>query len=766
MKKITLFLFLLFCVTLQAQIPSSFPPYLVCDDNDDGIATFDLNSQIPTILSGMDPATTTVNFYEDVTDAQTNANPITSTPYVNIMPTNQTIYIRVMDTTSSEVYYSSILLKVEARPNVTPGQLTFCDPTMIFIYNLTAAASQLTQNSGVTVNYYHTQADAENDINAIIDESSYHTTVNPGIEILFARVTNATGCFSVTTLTLNTNNCGSFTCPTPYNLTATNFTDTSFALGFTDFGVTAFHTAYIVPLGTPPTDTGFIITGPSPFVITGLSPNTCYSVYVKTACNPNTSSNWSAPLNICLSDCTNTGQCAEAFVLNAFFDNNNNGVKDGGEADFNYGNFVYQVNDSKNNQYGNSNSGNYYIFDANPTNLYDIHFDVNSNFTGYYSCTTSYSNITLPDGSGSNFLSFPVTVLQNYTDAKIILYPIGQPRPGFVHSVAVNYVNNGSVTIPNGTITFTKDPLVTITNISQTGTVATPTGFTYDFTNLQPGEFRSFYVTMQVPTIPTVNLGDILTSTASLEPIIGDVVPSDNNASLAQMVAGSYDPNDKSESHGGKIGLDMFTNNDYLYYTIQFENTGTASAEFIRIEDVLDSNLDETTFEMIRASHTVNTARDGNQLTWHFYNINLPPTVSQPTQSHGYVYFRIKPKAGYAVGDIIPNSAAIYFDYNPPIVTNTFNTEFFETLGNSNFTATEFQLYPNPASTNVHIIQNNNENLESIRFYDVSGKTIKQIGNMAPTEVNVDISALAKGVYFVEITTENKLKQIKKLIIQ
>ena len=99
-----------------------------------------------------------------------------------------------------------------------------------------------------------------------------------------------------------------------------------------------------------------------------------------------------------------------------------------------------------------------------------------------------------------------------------------------------------------------------------------------------------------------------------------------------------------------------FTSNDYLYYTIRFENTGTANAEFIRVEDVLNTDLDEATFEMLDASHAVNTRRENNELTWHFYNIDLPPTVTHPNESHGYVHFRIKPKAGYALGDAIPYS--------------------------------------------------------------------------------------------------------------
>jgi uncharacterized repeat protein (TIGR01451 family) len=272
---------------------------------------------------------------------------------------------------------------------------------------------------------------------------------------------------------------------------------------------------------------------------------------------------------------------------------------------------------------------------------------------------------------------------------------------------------------------------------------------------------------MQVPTIPTVNLGDFLTNSVTIEPLTGDVFPANNSAQLTQAVVGSYDPNDKAESHGGRIVHTDFTSNDYLYYTIRFENTGTANAEFIRLEDVLNADLDETTFEMLNASHPVNTRRENNQLTWHFYNIDLPPTVSHPNDSHGYVHFRIKPKAGYALGDVIPNTASIFFDYNPPIVTNTFNTEFVENLGTPSSSSKDILMYPNPANQSVTIdLSQSAENLSEIVFYDVVGKKVKVVNSLGEKQMTVNVSDLSKGIYLIEIQTENQLKTIKKLMIQ
>jgi hypothetical protein len=750
------------------------PDYSLCDSDatpNNGYTTFDLTSTIPMILSGLNPATHTITFHPSDTDSTNNTNAIVNpSSYTNSIPNTQLIGVRIVDNNTSQVYLAAMNLVVVPMPTANAAQLTYYyEPFELnMFYMLPMADSQITGGiTGVTVIYYPTLADAYNQSNAINTSNSYIPTVIPGVEILYARVTNdITGCFSITTLTLNTLTING--CPTPTNLVASQMTDTSFALSWTSGGPVGYSLACLVPLGAPPSDNGAVITstGPAPYIFTGLMPNTCYDVYVKAVCSPTASSQWSAPLTVCMPDCANTGNCSQALVLTAFLDSNNNGVKDTGEVNFNNGNFVYQINDSGTNLYGNSNEGSYYIFDSNPSNSYDISFSVNTALGAYYTSSVTHNNVTLPSSSGANNLYFPIVNIQPFVDAKVSLYPSGQPRPGFTYGNVIYYKNNGSQTMANGTLTFTKDSNLSITSISQLGTTPTANGFTYDFTNLAPFEVRYIVVTLAVPTIPTVNLGDIVTNTVSVQ-TNNDADASNNTSTLSQIVVGSYDPNEKSEAHGGKIGLDTFTNNDYLYYTINFENTGTASAEFIRVEDALGSDLDESTFEMINASHTVNTKREGNQLTWHFYNINLPPTVSNPNNSHGYVYFKIKPKTGYAVGDIIPNTASIYFDYNPAIVTNTFDTEFFTTLGIRHIESGNFVISPNPANNNVQVIlQNTSETIDTILITDVLGKTIRKVNNVSGNQSSIDVSNLSQGVYFIEVTTENNLKQIKKLVIE
>ena len=55
-----------------------------------------------------------------------------------------------------------------------------------------------------------------------------------------------------------------------------------------------------------------------------------------------------------------------------------------------------------------------------------------------------------------------------------------------------------------------------------------------------------------------------------------DLVESNNDSNLSEIVVGSYDPNDKMEALGPKVLYDEFVTSDqWLYYTIRFQNLGT-----------------------------------------------------------------------------------------------------------------------------------------------------------------------------------------------
>lgn len=444
--------------------------------------------------------------------------------------------------------------------------------------------------------------------------------------------------------------------------------------------------------------------------------------------------------------------------LNPFIDSNNNGIHEISEANFTQGIFSYRINNSDPVHYLYTSNGVPIIYETNPANRYDINYGIYNSCAGEYSLPiSSYNNVTVPANSGITTYNFPVRPLA-CEDLSIFMSG-SQPRPGSIYYNYIHFENNGNQNA-SGTVTFTKDPRLTITNMSEYGLTATASGFTYQFTDLPPRSHIFMTIKMQVPNLPEVTLGGQLTTSASITISQNDSDPANNVSSLTQTITGSYDPNDKMESHGNNILFSQFTPNDYLTYTIRFENTGNGNAQDIKVTDILDSKLDENSLKMIASSHAYTLERTTNNLTWKFEDINLPPSSTNPETGHGYILFQVKPKPNYAVGDIIQNTAKIYFDTNPAIITNTTQTEFVATLSSEEFENNSLSFYPNPVKDKLNLNLKDSSGIKSFTVSDITGKQILT-QNTSSANIEIDFSRFSKGIYFVKVSSEKSQKTIK-----
>ena len=351
-------------------------------------------------------------------------------------------------------------------------------------------------------------------------------------------------------------------------------------------------------------------------------------------------------------------------------------------------------------------------------------------------------------------------------DVAVYLISFVSPRPGFNYRNYLVIKNIGLETVVSGSIEFIKDDLVSLNNVSElsAGNTVTnsATGFSLDFVNLAPGQQETVVVNMNVPV--STPLGTLLTNKATYS--VTDLSEENNTSILSEIVIGSYDPNDILESHGPEIFHNEFESTDYLFYTVRFQNVGTADAINVSIDNTLDARLDKSTIHMLSSSHTNVFTRIDNQLNWQFDNIHLPSEDMDEPNSHGYVYYKIKPAAGYSVGDIIPNTAEIYFDFNPAVVTNTFQTEFVATLSNEKINDSKFSIYPNPANNVVKLKFNKNfgKTIET-KIYDIQGKMIlNSINKLQDNRVQLNVSSLKSGLYFLKVDN-GVFKITKKLII-
>lgn len=373
-------------------------------------------------------------------------------------------------------------------------------------------------------------------------------------------------------------------------------------------------------------------------------------------------------------------------------------------------------------------------YSSNPENLV-------SNFTG------------LGNNDEVNFCVLPIG---NVTDLVVSLYPTRLSVPGFNTTYCIVYKNVG-LTLMSGAVTFEYDgSKLNFLSSSQVVSSQTANTLTYNFTGLYPFETKVIYLEFNVFAPPITNNDDLLISSASITPVANDATPEDNVFSYTQVVVGSFDPNDITCLEGDQVLIEDA--DEYLHYLIRFQNTGTAPAINVRVDQVLDDKLDWTTMQLESLSHSGRVAiNNDSDVSFIFNNINLPDSTNDEPNSHGFITYKIKPKNNVALGDIINASAAIYFDFNLPIITNTAATEFVETLAVNDLEKEKIAVYPNPTNGILNITSN--ISIKTIDLYNHLGQLLLS----AKDSATIDISALRDGVYLMTITNESGTTFTKRI---
>ncbi|MEP7168282.1 MAG: hypothetical protein ABI855_02830 [Bacteroidota bacterium] len=179
-----------------------------------------------------------------------------------------------------------------------------------------------------------------------------------------------------------------------------------------------------------------------------------------------------------------------------------------------------------------------------------------------------------------------------------------------------------------------------------------------------------------------------------------------NSAVLNEFVIGAVDPNDKLVSPAGNGNSGEVHHNQRLHYRINFQNTGTAPALNVIVQDAIDPDLDLSSFLMEGSSHPNVVFINDRTITWKFLNINLPDSNSSEPLSLGYIEYSILPMQGLADGTDIENSASIYFDFNAPVQTNIVQNTLQTNIVNvpEITSISNFIIYPVPASEKLTIV--------------------------------------------------------------
>lgn len=241
-----------------------------------------------------------------------------------------------------------------------------------------------------------------------------------------------------------------------------------------------------------------------------------------------------------------------------------------------------------------------------------------------------------------------------------------------------------------------------------------------------------------------------------------------------QSNIGAFDPNDKNAFPNGYQDQHYLEPNTEILYHIRFQNTGTDTAFNIVVLDTLSELLDVATLVPLVSSHPYELeVVDANILKYSFSNIMLPDSNINEVGSHGFFKFRIQQQPDVALGSVIENSAAIYFDFNEPVITNT----YFHTIGidflefrlissTNELSPIQLRVNPNPVGQSAIIKVANKDNSAGIfQLFDMQGKQVATYP-FSGNEFRLERGDLSSGMYLFEVTANGTSLGNGKLVIK
>jgi len=231
----------------------------------------------------------------------------------------------------------------------------------------------------------------------------------------------------------------------------------------------------------------------------------------------------------------------------------------------------------------------------------------------------------------------------------------------------------------------------------------------------------------------------------------------------------------------------IITPNTDLEYTIFFLlDSDEITIGRVVIRDTLSTLLDLNSLEMGAASHPYDfTLYQNGVLKITFDSIQLHAGggtggAGNPLQRQGYVTFRLSQKPNNAVGAVISNRAAVYFDYRPPMVSNGVRhvvgcQEIFDdncllttTVNYPQNPGVTISVYPNPMTTftTVYVEDWQDANTEfELLLFDAFGRQVRRV-IAENDQIQILRHNLPGATYFYELRGDGLLIGRGKLFVQ
>ena len=245
-------------------------------------------------------------------------------------------------------------------------------------------------------------------------------------------------------------------------------------------------------------------------------------------------------------------------------------------------------------------------------------------------------------------------------------------------------------------------------------------------------------------------------------------------STFCDVVTGSYDPNDKQGFPVGYGNEHFIKPGTRIDYRIRFQNTGTDTAFAVVIRDTLSPWLDPLTLRTGVSSHPYHFEFGGeNVLVFDFKGIMLPDSNVNLAASQGFVNFSIVVRDSTPLATTIPNKAAIYFDFNEPIITNETihrtGMDFISVgLWEPRRPKYEVQVVPNPMGSQAVITLkgiNKTDGDFRLKIYNLQGMEVQELQGTLPW-FTLRKDALISGVYLFGIEQDGQILGTGKIIIR
>ncbi|MEM7036827.1 MAG: T9SS type A sorting domain-containing protein, partial [Bacteroidota bacterium] len=367
-------------------------------------------------------------------------------------------------------------------------------------------------------------------------------------------------------------------------------------------------------------------------------------------------------------------------------------------------------------------------------------------------CPASGTHSVTVNGNDSTGLDFADTAAVHCPDLLVDIGAINLTRC-LTDWIGVYYCNNGTITDTAATVEVTLNDSLQILSATMPYTVTSPNVYAFDVGALNPGACGNISI---LASVGCDTAGTLYCLEAEISGSGTDCDLEDNLDLNCIALSASFDPNDKTVAaqniqQSGWVVTDTIEATDQLEYRIRFQNTGNDTAFAVVIRDTLAAELDPESVHGGAASHPYQLGRIGNAIFFQFDNILLPDSLTDPVGSQGFVTFRVSQNPGNTPGTVIENTASIYFDFNPPIVTNTTEnvvTEPVSTMVSSHF---DVHVYPNPGQASFVVAVENAVGWQ-LEVFDVAGRKMLS-RSMESQRVQVDAADWASGLYFYRVRT-------------